>query len=180
VTYYFYCKEQKTKGEKVGIKNSAIAILRGILLQLVFQHSELVPYCHSRFKSSLSPTLSDLSTANALIETFCARIPRLYMIIDGLDECEDGRKDLLETFKNLIKRGANYAPEKLRVLFLSQPLPGIKNALPEAAILTLQPEHTKADIQKYCRTRTRELLKFEFSNEDLNYIVQRICTKADG
>jgi hypothetical protein len=36
VTYYFYCKEQKTKGEKVGIKNSAIIILCGILLQLVF------------------------------------------------------------------------------------------------------------------------------------------------
>jgi predicted nucleotidyltransferase len=102
------------------------------------------------------------------------------MIIDGLDECEEGLKDLLESFKNLIKRSERYSPGKLRVLLLSRPLPEIKNALPEAAILALQAEHNKADIQKYCQRRTCELLKFEFSNDDLNDTVQRICTRADG
>ncbi|KAF7136711.1 hypothetical protein CNMCM5793_006029 [Aspergillus hiratsukae] len=174
VTCYFYCNE------KTDMKTTAIAVLRGILLGLVCQHKELVPYCHARLKSSLSPTLSDLSTANTLIETFCERIPHLYMIIDGLDECEEGLKDLLETFKNLIKRSERYSPGKLRVLLLSRPLPEIKNALPEAAILALQPEHNKADIQKYCQRRTCELLKFEFSNVVLNDTVQRICTRADG
>ncbi|RLM00334.1 hypothetical protein CFD26_108105 [Aspergillus turcosus] len=174
VTCYFYCNE------KTDMKTTAIAILRGILLGLVCQHKELVPYCHTRLKSSLSPTLSDLSTANTLIETFCERIPRLYMIIDGLDECQEGLKDLLETFRNLIKRSERYSPGKLRVLLLSRPLPEIKNALPEAAIIALQPEHNKADIQKYCQRRTCELLKFDFSNDDLNDTVQRICTRADG
>ncbi|KAL4918902.1 hypothetical protein BDW62DRAFT_180053 [Aspergillus aurantiobrunneus] len=174
VTCYFYCNE------KVEMKTSALVILRGILLQLVDQHRELVPYCHSKMKSARTPTLSDLSTAYTLIETFCERLPRLYMIIDGLDECEDGRKDLVESFKNLIKKTESYSPGKLRVLFLSRPMTEIKNLVPDAAILALGPEHNKQDIQRYCRRRTCELEKFEFSDADLNDVAERICIKADG
>ncbi|KAL3477934.1 hypothetical protein BJX99DRAFT_225121 [Aspergillus californicus] len=174
LTCFFYCNE------KVEMKTSAIAVLRGILLQLVRKHSELVPYCHAKMKSSLSPTLSDLSTAHTLIETFCIRIPHLYIIVDGLDECEEGRKDVLETFKSLIKKKETYSPGTLRILFLSRPMPEIKAAVPEAAILALGPEHNMIDIQRYCQRRTRELEKFEFSNEILNEAVDRICTRADG
>ncbi|KAL4951216.1 hypothetical protein BDW69DRAFT_42142 [Aspergillus filifer] len=174
LTCYFYCNE------KVETQTSALAILRGILLQLLQQHSELVPFCHHRMKNSRTPTLSDLSIAHSLIETFCERIPKLYMVIDGLDECEEGRKDALETFKSLIRKTENYAPGKLRVLFLSRPLPEIKREIPDAAILALGPEHNKDDIQRYCLRRKCELEKFDFSEAILNDAVNRICIKADG
>ncbi|KAL4928317.1 uncharacterized protein BDV17DRAFT_264698 [Aspergillus undulatus] len=174
LTCYFYCNE------KVESKTSALAIMRGILLQLIHLHRELVPYCHSRMKNSRTPTLSDLSIAHSIIETFCERIPRLYMIIDGLDECEDGRRDAIETFKNLIRKTEGYAPGKLRVLFLSRPLPEIKREIPDAAILALGPEHNKEDIERYCQRRTRELEKFDFSEAVLANAVKRICIRADG
>ncbi|KAL4885914.1 hypothetical protein BJY04DRAFT_230145 [Aspergillus karnatakaensis] len=174
-TCYFYCNE------KVEKRASAIAVLRGILLQLIRKHQELVPYCHARMKSSHSPFLSDISAAYTLIETFCERIPKVFMIIDGLDECEEGRKDLLETFKSLIRKTESYAPGKLRALFLSRPLNEIKNAVPDAAILALTPEHNKADIQKYCQARSVELEeKFNFTAQELVEPMNRICIRANG
>ncbi|KAL4905333.1 hypothetical protein BDW74DRAFT_152447 [Aspergillus multicolor] len=174
ITCFFYCNE------KIETKTSALAILRGLLLQLIYQHRELVPYCHAKMKASRTPTLTDISTAHALIDTFCERIPRLYMVVDGLDELEEGRKDLLETFKNLIRKTEIYAQGKLRVLFFSRPMPEIKNAIPDAAILALGPDHNKEDIKRYCQRRTCELKKFDFSDAVINDVVDRVCIKADG
>ncbi|KAL3466522.1 hypothetical protein BJX64DRAFT_284458 [Aspergillus heterothallicus] len=174
VTCYFYCDESAE------LKTSAIAVLRGLLLQLIDQHRELVPYCRSKMKNSRISTLTDLSVANTLIETFCERIPRMYMIIDGLDECDNGRKDLLETIKNLINKSDRYSPGKLRVLLLSRWMPEIKNAVPEAAILPLGPKENKADIEQYCKLKSREFQKFEFPEEELNEVLEKICIRADG
>ncbi|BAE55442.1 unnamed protein product [Aspergillus oryzae RIB40] len=157
VTCYFYCKE------KVKSRNSAIAVLRGILLQLARQHRELIPYCYAKIKSSGSLMLSDLSTAN-----------------DGVDECEEQRKDLIDIFRILVRKNEIYAKGKLRVLFLSRPMNEVKNALPEAEMLALEPDHNRQDIQKYCERRKREFQKFGFDNEYLKDVVQIICTRADG
>lgn len=132
-------------------------ILRGILLQLICRHTELIPYFYIKMKSSLSSILSDLSTINTLLETLCERISRLYVVIDGLDECGDRKKDVLETFKNLVKKAEVISPGKLRVVFLSRPAPEIKNSLPAAQVFALEPENTKINIQKYCQYRMREL-----------------------
>lgn len=173
-TSYFYCSEQ------AGSRGSAIVILRGILLQLICRHTELIPYCYTKMKSSLSSILSDLSTINTLLETICERISQLYFVIDGLDECGEGKKDVLETFKNLVEKAEAISPGKLRVVFLSRPAPEIKNSLPEAQVFTLEPENTKIDIQKYCQYRTRELAKFDFGDNILHDVIERICTRADG
>ncbi|KAL2820837.1 hypothetical protein BDW59DRAFT_150618 [Aspergillus cavernicola] len=173
-TCYFYCKE------KMEMSTSALGVLCGILLQLVCQHSDLVSYCHSKRIISVSPRLTDLSTANTLIETFCERIPRLYMIIDGLDECEEGRKELLETFKNLINKSGVHSTGKVRILVLSQPVAEFKNAVPEASILALGPEHNKTDIESYCQHRSREFRKFNLPNGTIPDALERICIRADG
>ncbi|KAJ5195940.1 zinc finger protein [Penicillium cf. viridicatum] len=144
------------------------------------RHTELIPYCYTKMKSSLSSILSDLSTINTLLETLCERISRLYIVIDGLDECGEGKKDVLETFKNLVKKAEVMSPGKLRVVFLSRPAPEIKSSLPEAQIFALEPENTKIDIHKYCQYRTRELAKFDFGDNILNDVIERICIRADG
>ncbi|KAF9884899.1 hypothetical protein FE257_000966 [Aspergillus nanangensis] len=131
-------------------------------------------------EKSLTATLSDLSTANVILDTFVQRVPRLYVIIDGLDECNNGRKDLLDILRRLVIRTESYAPGKLRVALLSQPSSEIKNSLPETEVLALLSEHNQKDIQKYCQQRKRELDKFEFADGYLKQTLDRICTKADG
>ncbi|KAJ0423899.1 hypothetical protein BJY00DRAFT_277634 [Aspergillus carlsbadensis] len=174
VTCYFYCEESAE------LKTSAIAVLRGILAQLVKRHQELAPYCRSKRKTSGVSTLTDLSVASTLIETFCERVPRLYIVIDGLDECEKGLKDLLVTLKNLVTKSDKYSPERLRVLLLSRTMTEIMSTVPDAAILPLKPSHNSADIKQYCQLRSRELQKFDFSEEALDNVLERICIQADG
>jgi hypothetical protein len=70
-------------------------------------------------KNSGSATLLDLSTANTILEVFYERIPHLTVIVDRVDECEEQRKDLLDTFRGLVKNNEIYSKGKLRVLFLS-------------------------------------------------------------
>ncbi|KAF3403455.1 hypothetical protein F1880_009527 [Penicillium rolfsii] len=173
-TCYFYCSDKEDS------RGSAVAILRSILLQFLCRHRELIPYCHAKMKSSLSSILSDLSTINTILETFCERISRWYVVIDGLDECGEGKKDVLETFRNLVKKAEALSPGKLQVAFLSRPAPEIKKSLPEAQVFALEPEYTKVDIQKYCQHRTRELAKFDFGGDILNDVIEKICIRADG
>lgn len=148
-TCYFYCREE---GES---RATALAILRSILLQLVYRHNELIPYCYAKMKSSLSSILSDLSTINTMLETFCERISRWYVVIDGLDECGEGKKDVLDIFKNLVKKAEALSPGKLRVAFLSRPAPEIKNPFPEAQFFALEPENTKVIIRRRLRRSSR-------------------------
>lgn len=157
-----------------------MAIFRGILLQMICQHNELIPYCYSKMKSSLSSVLSDLATLNSLLETFCERVTRCYIVIDGLDECGDGAKEVLDIVKKLVNKAENHSRGKLRIALFSRPIPGIRKSLPEAEIFALEPEHTKVDIQNYCHYRTRELAKFNFGDADFNELVERITIRSDG
>jgi hypothetical protein len=81
VTSYFYCNYGSSGG------NSAIAVFRGILDQLLDQYPLLLPYCHTRQSTSGEPSLRSLTLAKKLLDDFCLTIPKLYIIVDGLDEC---------------------------------------------------------------------------------------------
>jgi hypothetical protein len=176
VSGYFYCSE------KIEGRTTAIAVVRGILYQLVRHHPELAPYCHEKMKNSDSTILSSLKVAREILGVFCERIPQLYAIIDAVDECKSNEevKNLLDTFKDLTQKCDNHSPGKLRVLFFSQPTSEIRNALASADTLALTPELSVNDIRKYCQHRTRELEKFDFSNEDIKNVVEIICARADG
>lgn len=173
-TCYFYCND------KADSRASARVILRSILMQMVHQHTELVPYCYAKMKTSLSSVLLDLSTINTLLETFCERIPHLFVVVDGLDECGEEQRDILETFRKLVRNSDVHSPGKIRVAFLSRPSPEIKKFLPEAQVFALNPETTKLDIQKYCEYRAREFVKFDYGENDLADAIGRIGVKANG
>jgi hypothetical protein len=142
----------------------------------------LVPYCYEKKRNSDSPTLSASSLARTILSIFCERIPNLYIVIDSVDECEntEQRKFVLDTFKDLVKNCDGYSPGKLRVLFSSQPMPEIGNALPSADILTLAPEDNEKDIRKYCQLRTHELRRFELDKDQIKAVVEMTCIRADG
>lgn len=173
-TCYFYCNE------KADSRASARVILRSILMQMVHQHTELLPYCYAKMQTSLSSVLLDLSTINTLLETFCERIPHLFVVVDGLDECAEEQRHILETFRKLVRNSDVHSPGKIRVAFLSRPSPEIKRFLPEAQVFALDAETTKFEIQKYCKYRARELVKFDFGENVIVDVIERISFKANG
>ena len=151
------------------------------------QHRELVPYCLDKKSNSASPNLSAFALAKSIIDTICAIIPFVYIVIDGLDECQDPehRKSIVNTFAELVKSCDRTCQGKLRVLFLSRPLPEVdKTPLTMCADnFSLAPEDNEKDIERYCRKRfqsERELQKFKLSEPETNAVVDITCTRAHG
>ncbi|KAH8689020.1 putative zinc finger protein [Talaromyces proteolyticus] len=178
-TVYFYCQGESNE------RDTAIEIIRSVLLQLIRQHPNLVPYCHERMTQSNTPVLSGLPTAESILKVFCEIIPHLYVVIDGIDECEsrEQRKQLFDTFSKSVLKYDGATTGRHRVLWFSQPqTEDIKKAFStnEKCTLSLTARHNEKDIQKYCQLRARELLKFDFSPDTLKRVLEMISSRADG
>ena len=182
-TGYFYCSD-KSNG-----RNTASSILRGIISQLVGQNREpLVPYCLEKKSHSASPSLSAFSLARGLIETICEMLSRIYIVIDGMDECQNpgDRKLIVDTLTNLVDKCNRYCQGKLRVLFLGRSFYEVDrmSSLPLCIDnFSLTPENSELDIEKYCKTRFRRergLLKFGLSDKEKATAIEVICFRANG
>lgn len=98
----------------------------------------------------------------------------------GLMNVAKGRRMFLKLSRIWSKRPKQSHQENFGLPFLVLPAPEIKNSLPMAQVFALEPDSTKIDIQKYCQHRTRELAKFDFGDNILNDVIERICIRADG
>lgn len=167
--------------------NCALAVYKGILNQLVAQHPYLVPHCHEKRLSVSDVSLRSPALAKQLLEVLCAAIPKQYIIIDGLDECElNERKEILKFFVKLAESSCESEPAgRLRILFVSQDYVEIRKILVESKakpkILCLTPDHNRSDISnfvEYWVNRIQE--KHEINAVQQDYIRCTTVSKARG
>ncbi|KAJ3937985.1 uncharacterized protein N0V96_011984 [Colletotrichum fioriniae] len=147
---YFYCQDADPE------LNTYFGILRGIAHQLVsavdvsnpdFDESRedecdisayrskyngsILPLCDDKITSSGGSTLSTPEGCLSLIEAFFEVNPRLYIVVDGVDECAS-RVEIQQTVSFLVaqvSRLDEINQGQLRVLFMSQPNPDVKAAM---------------------------------------------------
>jgi hypothetical protein len=179
-TAYFYCVEGDEK------RNDATSIFLGLLTQLIARSldvdecSNLLPYCHDRILGEMLPSFS---TTETLFTCFCNTFPKLYLIIDGLDECQpDKRKQILTLVSKIMTICDNKEPGKVRILILSRDLLDIKTALGISTNLDLQRKDTVTDITNYVRYR-QEMLhqKFDYLTvEDSTYIAKAVINNSES
>jgi hypothetical protein len=151
LTSYFYCHDgdQST--------NSAISILKGLADQILAQYTDLLlPSFYSRRTSSGDATLRSLNIAKKLLEDCCSIVPKLFLVIDGLDECElPERKEALEILTKLVGECNANDPGKLRVLVVSQYYQDIQRALHSSGAIKLAPaviQISETDNEKDIKT----------------------------
>lgn len=101
VVYYFFSFDEVAK-------NKCISMLRSLILQLL----ALLPQIPDEFCSIYEDecklgqsSLESLTVAEKLVNTLLKRIPRVHVVIDGLDECSD-RPGLLQTLGRLFKQSS--------------------------------------------------------------------------
>jgi hypothetical protein len=179
-TAYFYCAEGDEK------RNDATSIFLGLLTQLIARSLDieechnLLPYCHDKTLGELSPSFA---TTETLLTCFCNTFPKLYLIIDGLDEChQDKRKQILTLVTKIITICDNKEPGKLRILILSRDLPDIRTALGISTNLDLQRKDTVTDITNYVKYR-QELLQRKFKHltvEESTYIAKAVINNSES
>ena len=175
-TSYFYCRDGDPE------KDNCTSIFRGLLNQLLGQCRDLLPYCHDKHLSSGELTLASANLAKNLLEVFCQKIPKQYIIIDGLDECDLAeRKLVLSFFNTMVDRCDAQQPGKLRVLFVSQDYNDIRKALPTAAIISLGPMDNENDIKLYVEIWAVKIQqKFGLRNDQIDWVKTSTCTRAKG
>ncbi|KAJ4007376.1 hypothetical protein NW766_010060 [Fusarium irregulare] len=92
---YFFCDASDSN------LNNATSVLRGIVYSLIFQNSTALSYVREQFKE-LSKPLADPRLAWPVLQKVFIGIlgtmkdQNIYLIIDALDECREGRDKLLE------------------------------------------------------------------------------------
>ena len=173
---FFYCKYSDNQ------KNSFTNVLRGILFQLVQQNEELLPYVYDACCSSSELTMNSQSLLKKLVETSLKSCPNTYIVIDGIDECEETEEKkiiawFLAVSENVVKNSA----ETMHLLFISQRDKVTEKLLTQAAVISLDSKYHQEDIEIYSRNcATKIQRKFGISEASAIQIGTHVAAQAQG
>jgi hypothetical protein len=183
-TSFFYCHEDDQSS------NSALGIIKGLIEQLLEQNPNLLPPCHSKMSSSGQTILQSLSIARKLLDDLCTSIPKLYIIVDGLDECEQAeRKELLKILTEIVAKCDLDDAGKLRVIVVSQDYTDIWKALSSTTstrltpkVIKVSPMDVEKDINVYVKVWVDKIAqKFEPLTPDITeYLRNLTIANAKG
>lgn len=176
ITSYFYCSTSNSS------TTTCIAVLRGLVAQLLLANPDLLLYCHDKFSKSGETILTSMQLAKQLFELLCESTQRVCVIVDGLDECsKPERRALLEYLNAMVERIHSIVPGKLRVLVVSQQDGDIRKLLSSADVITLSVELNGDDICSYVEYRMVEIAdNFGLSDGLAQEVGNTVCAKASG
>jgi hypothetical protein len=111
-------------------------------------------------------------------------IPKVFLVIDCLDECDvPERKHLLDFFNEIINLCDSTNPGKLRMLTLSRDEPDIKRRLSVGGtVVKLDPRDVFHDIELYVKHRV-DLVQSKSESltvEDRKYIEKNVLDRTQG
>ena len=132
--------------------NTKAAIIRSLLYQLCRANPSLIPAVNKEHDASYSRSLLSNVCDNLLEKFICSSEP-VYIIVDGLDECEMiEREQLLRTILHLSKTCSN-----LHVLVASRKEVDIRQALKTNCETLLVEEKNRADIKRFVTSEINSL-----------------------
>ena len=172
---YFYCRYLDPQ------KNKFLAVACSILSQLYNQNrQELSSYMFDECDRSGKPSLTSKKHCTELLQTALRTVSQVYIVIDGVDECDIGERDAILSFFAVVVEKQDI-PGKIRCLFTSQNENDIKKRLQKAQIIQLNEDDNKADIATYAtRWSLRIQEKFDLNPSEQQYIVSAVCERAEG
>lgn len=173
---FFYCKYNDEQ------KNSFTGILRGILVQLVQQNEDLLPYVYDACCSSNEVTIDSPTILKQLVETSLRSCTNTCIIIDGIDECEEAEeKRTIAWFLKMVEKETIDNARTIRLLFISQRDKVTENLLTQASVIPLDSEYHKEDIQIYARHWSAKIQeKFDIPEDSATRISKHVATRAQG
>jgi hypothetical protein len=173
---FFYCKYKDTE------RNTFLAVARGILAQLFQQDEGLLAYLYDKASTSGQTTLSTDSLAKDLLDTMTKSFHKLYIVIDGIDECDrDDRKQIVSVFEEIWESLAPDIADSLRCLFISQDDSPARKDFAQMASLKVTESDSRQDIRSYADHWSSKMqAKFALTQARQKYIEDVITEKAEG
>lgn len=167
-------------------------IVKSLLTQLIRKNGELVAHVYQ--ECILTKKAPNITLLEQLVGTLCASITDeagkmryVWIVLDGLDECEKNKQSRLLTLMNQItSRSALEGNTVCKVLISSRPSPVINKYLRRKQVVSLSDEATQLykSIQLYASRRLlsaiKRLRQLDLEHEDINELANNVATKAHG
>jgi hypothetical protein len=101
-----------------------------------------------------------VTQADKVLEDCCRIIQKVFLIVDGLDECMPvQRKEILTILMKLSKTCDAAEPGKLRILIVSQQYPDIYRSMHNSATMSITPRIIKLDDEAHVENDIRMFVK---------------------
>ena len=171
---YFYCRDQDNQ------RNKFPSVAKAMLSQLLQQNPEILAYLYDECLKSAKVTLASPQDCVKLLGTVVRAVPKTFIVIDGIDECEQKERRAILNF--LVSAINDCEPGKIRGFFLSQELNDIKTALHNPETLRLTEEQSRLDIKNYATRRAASIQeRFKLMpDEARDHVVQLVCEGSDN
>ena len=127
--------------------------------------------------------LTSVNVAEQLFKLFLEKIlPKVFIIIDGLHECEvSQRKLLLSCLTKHVDHWDERETGKLRIMFVSQQMSDIGKLLPTATVFSLSQVDNESDIKVFVEAWCKDIQhKFGLEMDLVAYIRDSTCIRSEG
>jgi hypothetical protein len=129
------------------------------LAQIIYINIESLPYVYDECSKSSELTLDSVDFLKNLIESALDGPDTIWIVLDGLDECErKEKKKILMWITSLVK--SEQQPGRIRVLIISQDEGDIRKQLAKRPFISLNeaPQHKQA-IHTYATRKAFKIRK---------------------
>jgi len=158
VVTFFFCQNANYE------LNTIEAIIKGLILRLVNQQKELSESLRRRWDTVNGRFDEDITSWRTLWDIFLEMLDRcksrrVYVIVDALDECQDG--GMAEFLKLIVRTGLDQ-PSKIKWLLTSRPLDSAQRELLSGSdqvmvSLELNSKYVAEAVKTYIAARAAEL-----------------------
>ena len=173
VVTYFFCQNADYE------LNTLESIIKGLILQLVNQQNELKESLRLRWDTENARFSKDITSWRTLWDIFLEMLEycecqRVYVIVDALDECQDG--GMADFLKRLVRTGL-HRPSKIKWLLISRPFDSAERVLLAGSdqvliSLELNSNHVSKAVQTYIAIKANELDRYNAYGPTLRRNIQ--------
>jgi hypothetical protein len=173
---YYFCDNKDEK------RNTATAIIRGLLLQLLRQHPKFFRYIQPAFDEQKNRLFDNFDTLWRIFVEILrdSKEDKIYILIDALGECkEPTRSDLLFELDRLFTQSQTASTANIKFLITGRPEidgPLDKTGQP----LRIDSAKVNNDLSLFINDRVRDLYKGEEDTDDLEKMVRDALTNKVG
>lgn len=176
-TAFFYCQHDDQQ------RTTLLSILKAIIVQLLTTDHVLLPWCYEQYVGSNQLSLFDEKMCTDMLTSILLTNDKTFIVVDGLDECEQKeRRLLIQFFNQAVSLCESCDPGKLRVTFVSRDEHDIRKALHESSEIRVTSTDNGGDIKRFVMLWCQWIgEKFEeLETAKIDYILESTLYRADG
>jgi hypothetical protein len=178
---FFFCSAEDEK------RNTAVAVLRGLVHQIIAKRPQLVKHALSYFETEerKQQTVSSLETLWLIFSKLIndTELGTMFCVLDGLDECEESTlRELLPRVVSLLTGESSSSTKgTFKLAVVSRDLPGLRGCTTRVRLDPDNDEKVVGDIELFVFARVGELSKIKGFDDNFRSAVQTdLLKRAEG